>query len=138
MRNYFGFTLMELMITVVLIGIIAGFAVPNYEKSIAKAHERDAINGLKMIYAAANLYKTNEGDYNTGNLPNTQSINTALNINLMSEKITYSALGGAANLSAKAYFGTNWIASIHANKILSSDNPCCELFTPCPSLPFCP
>ncbi|MCK5178428.1 MAG: prepilin-type N-terminal cleavage/methylation domain-containing protein, partial [Candidatus Omnitrophica bacterium] len=35
-----GFTLTELVITVVIISVIAAFAIPSYQKAVLKAYER--------------------------------------------------------------------------------------------------
>ncbi|KAG1682773.1 Fimbrial protein [Nymphon striatum] len=45
-RNQFGFTLMELMITVSIIGIIATIAVPSYSEYVIKAKRADAKGNL--------------------------------------------------------------------------------------------
>ena len=45
-----GFTLVEILIVVAIIGIIAGFGLPGYEKMVRKAHERNAILGLTSIH----------------------------------------------------------------------------------------
>ena len=58
-----SFTLMELMIVVVIIGIIAGFAIPSYQKAMAKQKARRLILTAKLIDGAQEIYKARNGRY---------------------------------------------------------------------------
>ncbi|RKY60156.1 MAG: prepilin-type cleavage/methylation domain-containing protein [Candidatus Neomarinimicrobiota bacterium] len=65
LMNESGFTLVELMIVIVIVGILAAVAVPIYQSNIAKAKmtECDAALGtirtaLRVYYAANNAYPT--------------------------------------------------------------------------------
>ena len=52
MRKYMrGFTLMELMIVVVIIGILAAFAYPSYTQYMARAKRTEAKSALMQIAA---------------------------------------------------------------------------------------
>lgn len=46
-----GFTLIELMVTVAIVGILAGIAYPNYRDYVMRGHVADATNGLSTIRA---------------------------------------------------------------------------------------
>lgn len=52
MRNEKGFSLIELMIVVAIIGILAAIAVPNFQKYQAKSRQGEAKSLLSGIYTA--------------------------------------------------------------------------------------
>ena len=51
-----GFTLIELMIVVAIIGILAAVAVPNFMRFQARAKQSEAKMNLKAIYTAQHAY----------------------------------------------------------------------------------
>ena len=56
--NKKAFTLIELMIVIVILGIIAAFALPGFTKSIEKSYVRDARNNLMAIYDTDNPFQS--------------------------------------------------------------------------------
>jgi len=89
MKNSKAFTLTELIIVIILIGIIAGFAVPNYGKAIRKAHERDAIIQLTAIHAANLMYQAQQRTFLPQGAGDLNAINTGLNLNIIANGMTY-------------------------------------------------
>jgi type IV pilus assembly protein PilA len=68
MKNYEGFSLLELMIVVAIILIIAMIAVPNLLRSQQTAQESHAVSQLRTINTAEVTYiSTNQGSY--GDIP---------------------------------------------------------------------
>jgi type IV pilus assembly protein PilA len=61
MREQKGFSLIELLIVVVIIGIIAAIAIPNLLASRRSANEGSAISALRTIHSAQNAYFTTYG-----------------------------------------------------------------------------
>ena len=58
-----GFSLIELLMVVTIIGIIASIAVPNLLRSKAAANEAVALSYMRSWSAAQELYHTNHGCY---------------------------------------------------------------------------
>jgi prepilin-type N-terminal cleavage/methylation domain-containing protein len=60
-----GFTLVEILIVVVIIGILATVAIPTYFSYVEKAYASDAKTQIKNILMNADIYRQTEGEYPT-------------------------------------------------------------------------
>jgi type IV pilus assembly protein PilA len=61
LKNRKGFTLVELMVVVVIIGILAGIAVPVYNNVTTQAEEKADEANIRIIKGAAQMYIANQG-----------------------------------------------------------------------------
>ncbi len=59
-----GFTLIELMLTVVIIGILVGIAYPSYLEQVQKARRAEAKSALIQLATALERFYTENNTYN--------------------------------------------------------------------------
>ena len=63
--NKQGFTLIELMVVVLIVGILAAVAIPQYERSVDKARVMELVSMIDSLEKAVKVYR-NEHDGNLG------------------------------------------------------------------------
>jgi general secretion pathway protein G len=60
-----GFSLLELMVVIVIIGILAGMIVPNIMGSQERANVQKAVSDINALEGSLSLYKMDNYDYPT-------------------------------------------------------------------------
>ena len=100
MKKQQGFTLIELMIVVAIIGILAAIAIPAYQDYTIRAQVSEGLNLTGACKAAVTEVYQDSGDFPTTNA--TAGLEAATNI---TGKYTDSVTVGAAGICTAAYGG---------------------------------
>ncbi len=77
-----GYTLIELIVTVIIIAVISGLAINNFLRALEQGYERDAIMTMKVIASSLEIERRTQGHYPTTNLNGLNAINNALNLKI--------------------------------------------------------
>jgi len=62
-RGRKGFTLVELAVVIIIIGILAAFAVPRFLDSVERSKAGEALNFLSAVRSAQERYQVRQGTY---------------------------------------------------------------------------
>ena len=60
-----GFTLVELMITVLVLGVLAALAYPSFLDSIRRSRRAEAMSALAAVQQAQERWRANQANYST-------------------------------------------------------------------------
>ncbi len=117
-KRFHGFSLMEVMIVVVIIGILAALAYPNLEKYLKRARQTEAKTNLSAIYTAQKIYFSLHQSY-------VDDINE-LDLSLAQGLYTYTMEASTSTFKAQAEGNIDDddaldIWTIEQNKILFND-----------------
>ena len=119
MINTRGFTLIELMIVIVIIGILFAVALPSYQSSVLRGHRADAQGILMDISAREERFMAQNNTYTT-------DINTAAGLNIG----TTTSNNGYYNLSVAACGGgiaTCYLLTATATGGQANDTDCATI-----------
>lgn len=100
-----GFTLLEVLIVVIIIGILAGIALPQYFSTLEKARSGEAAANVGVIRAAADRYWYQSSRLSDVSLPSSGDTNLDIdNPNKQTNKLyTYTFTDNGTDASTRRY-----------------------------------
>ncbi len=147
-----AFTLIEILVTAVILGLVAFMVIPNFTTAINRSYAQDAMHNLMAIYAAQqyyyqnnnSVYCTSSSSCTSGTIPNSISvINSNLNLNIASTGgTTYDCSAACSGLFCCAATNANFtmqvvlVTAINTGSVSVPQycngtlNPCCQGGTP--------
>lgn len=123
-RNTHGFTLIELMIVVAIVGILASVAYPVFTSQVRKSRRSDAVAAMSKVQQAQERWRANNTTYasDTETTTSTTATPPGLGLSATSEG-TYYTLAVSGNTAT----GYTLTATAASGKSQTSDTGCSTL-----------
>ena len=106
MKKKNGFSLMEAIVTVVILGVLASVGIPSFQNMMKDTKIKDASTNLLILYTAEKIYFNENGNYFQG--ANVAALNTGLNLGIIPGDTFY-----ACNATLCIGTGSNFGLSIN-------------------------
>ena len=107
-----AFTLIELLVVVLIIGILAAVAVPQYQKAVEKSRVAEAVLMLNNLYRAHRVCVLSHTEYKCMNFD-------ALDIEMPSEVLTTGCIDASCFNTKDWQYGVD--SHFYANRVINAD-----------------
>jgi type II secretory pathway pseudopilin PulG len=96
-----SFTILEIMIAVLIVGMITAFGIPKYQRAMENAQRAEAFDNLRIIHAAEQAYRAGTGHYWPTDGANhlITEINQNLRLNIIENGAVYSCTGNGTTFT---------------------------------------
>ena len=101
-----AFTLIEVVIVVIILGVLATIATPRITGMVNKARAKDALNNLSIIYSANLIFKAqnNNANFAGGGVAAINNINGNNSLNIIPNGVNYDCSDGTTCTAVGANF----------------------------------
>jgi type IV pilus assembly protein PilA len=106
-----GFTLVEIMIVVVIIGLLAAMAIPAFQKVRASSQDKAVLNNLRQLSSAADQYFLEKGvsQVSSATLVGTDSTQYIKGIQTVAQETYDASINQGSGVSAAGVAGARTI-----------------------------
>lgn len=130
-ENKTGFTLIEIMIVVTIIGLITAFALPKFTKSMEKERARRTSSNLRIIHSALEIWKANSDSYPANGAQDLSYLNTSLGLNILDTDFNYTYTNNGSSYTVDAQKSDASYTIRITQAPIGPGNPTCQQGT-CP------
>ncbi|EGQ7768032.1 pilin [Vibrio parahaemolyticus] len=110
-----GFTLIELMIVVAVIGVLASIAIPQYQKYVAKSEVASALATLTGVKTNVEAFAVENGKFPDGASTNETEADLGVPTTIPSGSITFTAASSSAG-TIKFAFDSAGVSNLVTSK----------------------